>query len=114
MALTLQQRARQALEKIVIAEADATSHATGARKVLKTDATQLAGPYDRDLASKLGLRGSRQQFLDARCLVDKAWTRDQALIDVVKFWGCEVDDLSALEWVVSAAHADTIRGRGVQ
>ena len=51
MALTLQQRARQALEKIVIAEADATSHATGARKALKTDATRLAGPYDQDLAN---------------------------------------------------------------
>ena len=114
MAMTLQQRSKQALQKMLVAEADATDHATGARKVPKTDATKLAGPYDRDLANKLGLRGSRQQFLDARCLVDKAWTRDQALIDVVKFWGCEVNDLSALEWVVSAAHADTIRGRGVQ
>ena len=114
MALTLQQRAGLALEKILIAESDATTCATGARKALKTDATRLAGPYDRDLANKLGLAGSKQQFLDARYLVDKAWTRDQALRDVTKFWGCEVNDLSALEWVVSAAHADTIRGRGVQ
>jgi hypothetical protein len=114
MAMTLQQRAGLALEKILAAEADATNHATGARNVLKTNATKLAGPYDQDLANKLGLDGSKQQFLDARDLVDKAWTRDQALRDVAKFWGCEVNDLSALEWVISAAHADTIRGRGVQ
>ena len=68
---------------------------------------------DYELAEVLGLKGSRQQFLGAVDLVahfaGKPWPHDDALEALSAWWGRDVETLSAVEWIVSAAHADEVR-----
>tara|TARA_B100001964_G_C13719483_1_gene373945 strand:+ start:78 stop:428 length:351 start_codon:yes stop_codon:yes gene_type:complete len=114
MQMTIQERAKQVQQRIRLAEANASAGATSVHKVCTKHATnrakRLAGRFDQDLANRLGLSGSKQQFIDARLLIDEGWSVTDALSAASKWWGCPVDEFNALQWVVSAANVDLIRG----
>ena len=71
---------------------------------------------DHDLAELLGLAGSRQQFLDAVDLVayfsDEPWPESAALRDLAAWWHRDIGDLTPVDWIISAACADEVRGEG--
>ena len=114
MQMTIQERAKQVQQRIRLAEANASAGATSVHKVCTKHATnrakRLAGRFDQDLANRLGLSGSKQQFIDARLLIDEGWSVTDALSAASKWWGCPIDELNALQWIVSAANVDLIRG----
>ena len=114
MQMTIQERAKQVQQRIRLAEASATAGATSVQEGSTRDATnrakRLAGRFDQDLANRLGLSGSKQQFIDARLLIDEGWRVTDALSAASKWWGCPIDELNALQWIVSAANVDLIRG----
>ena len=72
-------------------------------------------PVDYELAERLGLEGSRQQLLDATHLVAwlagrDPWSEYEAMEALAAWWGRPVRALSAVELIVSAAHADEVMG----
>ena len=114
MQMTIQERAKRVQQRIHLAEANATVGATGVPEGSTKHATdrakQLAGRSDQDLANRLGLNGAKQQFVDARLFVDEGWSVNDALTAAEKWWDCPIDELNALQWIVSAANVDLIRG----
>ena len=68
---------------------------------------------DHELAEVLGLEGSRQQFLGAADLVahftGEPWPQDDALDALAAYWRQDIETLSAVAWILSAAHADEVR-----
>ncbi len=107
--------AMEALRRIQSVDKNATSNATRTRQGSRRGANLLATTADRDLADLLGIEGSRAQFLGAVDLVahfdQHEWDHDDALDALALFWGRGVESLSAVEWILSAAHADRVRGR---
>jgi len=72
-------------------------------------------PQDADieLAELLGVEGSRQQFLGAVDLVayfsGEPWAAQAALTDLAAWWRRDVEELTAVEWIISATHADEVQ-----
>jgi len=70
---------------------------------------------DYELADVLGLEGSRQQFIGAVDLVahfsGDRWPHDDALEALARWWGRDVETLTAIQWIVSAAYADEVQGK---
>ena len=68
---------------------------------------------DYDLAELLGVAGSRREFLGAVELVvhlgDEPWPEAEALAALARWWGQDLDTLTAVQWIVGAAHADEVR-----
>jgi hypothetical protein len=68
---------------------------------------------DHELAELLGLDGSRQQYLGAVDLVayfsGNPWPPGEALAALAEWWGRDVQTLTAVEWITSAAYADEVR-----
>ena len=104
--------AKQAFQGINETEAFETVRETGVRPEALPPATAYetrATQADHDLAALLGVDGSRQEFLGARTLVDPSWSVDDALRAASEWWQRDLDDISAIQWVMSAAHADVVK-----
>ena len=104
--------AKQAFQGINETEAFETVRETGVRPEALPPATAYetrATQADHDLAALLGVDGSRQEFLGARTLVDPSWRVDDALRAASEWWQRDLDDISAIQWVMSAAHADVVK-----
>lgn len=70
---------------------------------------------DHELADRLGLEGARREFLQAVELVAELegrepWTDEEALERLTSWWGKPVVELSPVDWILSAAHADEVLG----
>ena len=69
---------------------------------------------DHELAALMGPEGARREYLGAVALVayfdGEPWPHDDALEALAAWWGRDLETLSAVDWIVSAAHADDVRG----
>ena len=70
---------------------------------------------DEELALRLGLEGSRREFLQAVDLVAELagrprWREQEALRAIAIWWGMPPEKLESAQWVLSAARADEIMG----
>lgn len=73
---------------------------------------------DYELAELLGIEGCRAQFLGAVDLVahfsGKPWDPREALAALAAWWRRDVDGLTSVQWITSAAYADEVRRGGVR